>query len=308
MGKKKRRFKKRFIITESLLFILVVISSFLFFYFNNKYHTLVNKYNKYEMKILNNRERLKNAKMELDSYRDLNKKIDSVKEEYFSMIKKLEDDINSGKSNKKIVYLTFDDGPYYNTYRVLDILDRYNIGATFFTTNVNGKECHDNKNEDCHKLYKEYIRHGHTIANHTYTHAIFKGLYNSADSFMDAVIRQEDLINDLTGGYVTNIVRFPGGIDTAKHYKVSDEIIKKLKERGYGWVDWSSLDGDGGYMPSRDWAWNTLTKSLDDKIEVVLFHDYSSITTGMLPDAIEYLKNNNYIILPLFYGSSVINK
>lgn len=33
----------------------------------------------------------------------------------------------------KYIYLTFDDGPCENTYRVLDILDRYNVKATFFT-------------------------------------------------------------------------------------------------------------------------------------------------------------------------------
>lgn len=36
----------------------------------------------------------------------------------------------------KYIYLTFDDGPCENTYRVLDILDRYNVKATFFTVGI----------------------------------------------------------------------------------------------------------------------------------------------------------------------------
>ena len=43
-------------------------------------------------------------------------------------------------------------------------------------------------------------------------------------------------------------------------------------------------------------------------IEVVLLHDYNGITTAILPDIIEYLQNNGYILLPLFYESNVINK
>ena len=100
--------------------------------------------------------------------------------------------------NEKAVYLTFDDGPYYNTYKVLDILDENNVKATFFTISANGEYCYDNKSENCFNLYKEYYKRGHTIANHTYTHAIFKGLYNSSDSFMDAIERQEEHIKNLT--------------------------------------------------------------------------------------------------------------
>ena len=52
-------------------------------------------------------------------------------------------------------------------------LDEYNVGATFFTTSANDRYCYDNKEYECYRLYPEYIKHGHTIANHTYTHAIF---------------------------------------------------------------------------------------------------------------------------------------
>ena len=37
----------------------------------------------------------------------------------------------------KVVYLTFDDGPGPYTEKLLDILDRYNVKATFFVTNGN---------------------------------------------------------------------------------------------------------------------------------------------------------------------------
>ena len=45
-----------------------------------------------------------------------------------------------------------------------------------------------------------------------------------------------------------------------------------------------------------------------ENIEVILFHDYSYITYSILPDVIKYLEDNNYIILPLFYESIMVNK
>ena len=61
----------------------------------------------------------------------------------------------------KEVYLTFDDGPSHNTPQVLDILDKYNVKATFFVTGENAR-------------YQSYIRtaylKGHAIGAHSYTH------------------------------------------------------------------------------------------------------------------------------------------
>ena len=51
-----------------------------------------------------------------------------------------------------------------------------------------------------------------------------------------------------------------------------------------------------------------LKNTITDNIEVVLLHDYHPITTQILPDLINDLENNGYIILPLFYESVMINK
>ena len=122
---------------------------------------------------------------------------------------------------------------------------------------------------------------------------------------MDAVIKQEELVYSKTG-YKTNILRFPGGSATARGLK--DSIIEKLRERGYGWVDWNAMDGDGGALDSSTQAWNIFVNSIDEKLEVILYHDYNDITISLLPDMIEYLQNNGYVCLPLFYESSKINK
>ena len=65
--------------------------------------------------------------------------------------------------NKKMVYLTFDDGPIPEvTPWVLDILDRYHIKATFFCV---GDNVH--KHPD---VYRDILQRGHKVGNHTYNH------------------------------------------------------------------------------------------------------------------------------------------
>ena len=126
---------------------------------------------------------------------------------------------------------------------------------------------------------------------------------------MRQVKLQQDLIEKRTG-IKTNILRFPGGSATARALAKNNvnTIMQQLKNNGYGWVDWTAQDGDGGYLTSYDIAWKNFTESIDEDIEVVLFHDYSTVTIAMLPNAIKYLEDRNYILLPLFYESCKVNK
>lgn len=299
----KRRRRSKFLYPITIIFsIILVITLCLNIYLFLKPH--IEKVNKEELKDIN--ERISSLNDEYKKYSNLDELISNERKEYYSKIKELEDKILNGESDKKIVYITFDDGPYYNTYDFLEILNKYNVKATFFTTNINGQYCFDNKKEDCFLLYKEYLKYGHTIANHTYTHGIKYGLYSSADSFINAVKKQEEHVKEKTDGYITNIVRFPGGSRTSGSNK--NGIIEKLREMNYGWVDWTAQDGDGGNLTSKEQAWSNFKSSINDKIEVILFHDYNNITKSILPDAIEYLKENGYIPFSLFYESNMVNK
>ena len=82
----------------------------------------------------------------------------------------------------------------------------------------------------------------------------------------------------------------------------------KLREMGYGWVDWTAQDGDGGSLTDYNVGWKNLTGSINENIEVILFHDYSGVTISLLGNAIKYLEDRNYILLPLFYESVKVNK
>ena len=68
-----------------------------------------------------------------------------------------------GNRNKKDIAITFDDGPNpYFTKKILDILDSFNVKATFF---VIGKRCLEYP-----EILKEIQQRGHLIGNHTFSH------------------------------------------------------------------------------------------------------------------------------------------
>ena len=310
MGRNKRRIKQIFIIINLILFAGLLFLSY------QKY----NEYNKNKQakeaivanfkQITSDKEvddkKIKEISDKIDELNNIGDKIKSTREEVYKLSGELEKKVKSGESKKKIAYLTFDDGPYYNTYKVLKILKENKVKATFFTTNTNGEHCYDNRSANCHEVYAAIAKDNHTLANHTYTHGWNRGLYTNTNTFMDAIKKQENLIKEKTG-VTTNIARFPGGSSTPGATRGA-AMKKALYEAGYGWVDWTASDGDGGNLPDYNTGMKNLKGTLGDKIEVVLFHDYHKVTTAMLPDVIKYLRNNNYIILPLFYESVMIHK
>ena len=310
MGRIKGRVKQIFIIINLIIFAVCL---FLCYKMYQKYND--NKQEKEKIvasykEIMNNKElddnKIKEINDKIDELNNIGDKIKTTREEVYKLSGELEKLVKSGKTNKKIAYLTFDDGPYYNTYKVLKILKQNKVKATFFTTNVNKEKCYDNKNANCHEVYAAIAKDNHTLANHTYTHGWNRGLYNSTTTFMDAIKKQENLIKEKTG-VVTNIARFPGGSSTPGYTK-GKAMKQALYKAGYGWVDWTASDGDGGSLPNYATGMKNFKGTINDKIEVVLFHDYHQVTTAMLPEVIKYLRDKNYIILPLFYESVMVNK
>ena len=102
------------------------------------------------------------------------------------------------EDNKKIAYLTFDDGPSENvTPQILDILDKNDVKATFFVlgTAIEGGE----KQKE---LLRRMDEEGHAIGNHGYSHN-YKILYPNgvvdASAFISDTKRTEEIINDTLG-------------------------------------------------------------------------------------------------------------
>ena len=116
MAKKSGHNNKLFIIVIILLLILTSLGIGSYFYFNQKLEDSKRlndeDYKNIKINLETIEKELKDIEKEIDSLSNLSSKKESLRKEYFAKIKTLEDEILAGKSNKKIAYLTFDDGPY----------------------------------------------------------------------------------------------------------------------------------------------------------------------------------------------------
>ena len=291
------------------LIILLLLSNALFIKLNYDLKSIVKDNKNIESntknEYLESNETIKLIEKELSIIKNLDEEINNAKTEYYKTLKIFEDKVINKELDYKIAYLTFDDGPYNLTHKYLEVLEKYDVRATFFTIGLDKTKCYDDRSKSCQELYAKEAHNGHTMANHTYSHLIFKGLYSSTDSFIKQVKKQEDLIKEKTG-ITTNIVRFPGGISSSG--KLKNSITDELKKLGYGWIDWTASNGDGGWVGDKKTALANLKSTINEDIEVILFHDYSNATLSALPDAIEWLRSNNYVLLPLFYESKMVNK
>ena len=231
----------------------------------------------------------------------LKQDIADIRVEYGTAIRKLEDKILAGESDLRICYLTFDDGPSYHTTKFLDKIDELDIYVTFFTIGCQLPEQQYPLRDAC--LRREALS-GHSICNHTYTHAIRTGLYKSKDTFLEAVQRQEDMVYRVTG-IRTDLVRFPAG---SYFCQQRDQVIPALAEMGYGWVDWSANALDSGTeVKTSDYVARTVVWQVSqEQISVVLMHDWRLETLGALDKIVPQLKEKGYIFLPLFKESCTV--
>ncbi|MBO7697711.1 MAG: polysaccharide deacetylase family protein [Erysipelotrichaceae bacterium] len=243
---------------------------------------------------------------EKDEIENFNTTLASYHDEFFRLAMELEEKVTSGQSDKKIAYLTFDDGPYRMSYKFLDILDEYDVPATFFYL----KKCAEEGFRDewiYDEVYRRVLRSGHTLGNHSASHQLKEdSIYSSVERFMNDIEDNRKFILDRYG-YTTEVMRFPGGTGTAgsRYYG----IVEELRKIHYAWVDWNSATGDGGMILSpAEYRDNVLNNTGDKKLLVVLMHDYSENTLAALPEIIEGLSDQGYVFLPLFYESQAVNR
>ena len=189
----------------------------------------------------------------------------------------------------KYVYLTFDDGPSEQTDTILQILDEYNVSATFF---VIGSD-----DEESRARYKDIVDRGNSIGLHSYTHD-YEQIYSSVDNFANDLQRISDLVFDATG-VRSSLYRFPGGSSNS----IVDDIgiyIEYLNQNGYTYYDWNSSSRDAAsIMPPKEDIINTVVSEVEGKDNVVvLMHDSirKESTVEALPELIEKLKAMGYTI------------
>jgi len=205
------------------------------------------------------------------------------------------------KSNKGIIYLTFDDGPSSTTPKVLDILKKENIKATFFVVNFSS---------EYEPYIKRIVNEGHTIALHSYTHN-YKLIYSSENAYFDDLNKLKEKVKNITG-IDSYILRFPGGSsNTISSFNkgIMTYLTKKVKESGYHYFDWNVDSRDAGGAKNSDAVYNNVMKNLNpNRNNIVLMHDFANNnkTVDALERIIKDAKNKGYKFSNITYNTPMV--
>lgn len=163
----------------------------------------------------------------------------------------------------KKIALTFDDGPHPRiTPKILEILDKYNVKATFFTVGINVHYYPE--------TFESILSHGHEIGNHTYTHPHVARI--DTGTLKNEIEQCEREIYE-HGEYKTKIFRPPEGM-------IDNGVATLLKELDYKVILWDIDTRDWDHTPPK-----TIANMVIDKIssgDIILMHDYISYNSPTL--------------------------
>lgn len=194
--------------------------------------------------------------------------------------------MNYNNTKDKVVYLTFDDGPGQYTNELLDILNKYDVKATFFVT----------------AQFKKYVplierehNEGHVVAVHSLTHNW--NIYRSFESYYKDFNDMNNIISKYTGTK-SKVFRFPGGgsntISKGKSLGVMSYSVSKMNELGYVYYDWN-VDSEDAAGANRDKIVRNVINGISSRnYSVVLMHDIKRPTIDAIEEIIVYALDNGY--------------
>ena len=193
--------------------------------------------------------------------------------------------------NGKTIYLTFDDGPSAHTGRLLDVLAKYGVKATFFVMNTSDIS-----------MVSRAAQEGHTVAIHTYTHR-YSEIYASDEAFLQDLQAMQDVIYQHTGQKAM-LTRFPGGssnsVSSAYNKGIMTRLTKELEARGYQYFDWNVDSNDAGGAKTADEVFENVTKGVAARTNsVVLQHDTKGFSVDAVERIIAWGLCNGYTFAPL---------
>lgn len=187
--------------------------------------------------------------------------------------------------SKKMIALTFDDGPNYNTSKVIDVLNKYDIKATFF---VLGSRAINNKD-----ILKKMADSGMEIGNHTYNHLLLT-------KYDENKIRSE--IEDTSEVIYSATKKKPKLLRPS--YGSVNNKIKKVANMPI--IIWDIDTLDWKYHNSKRITSRVVNKVRDG--DIILMHDIYSASLNALSNIIPILQDNGYefvTIDELFYYKGI---
>ena len=190
-----------------------------------------------------------------------------------------------GKTNEKVIYLTFDAGyENGNTAKILDVLKKHEVPAAFFLVGN-----YIEKNAD---LVRRMVAEGHTVGNHTMHHYDMSKLSDKA-AFQKELTDLENLYKEVIGSDMPKFYRPPQGI-------YSEDNLKMAKEMGYKTVFWSLayVDWNNDSQPTAEYAFSKLLPRTHDGM-VVLLHSTSATNAEILDELLTKWEDMGYRFAPI---------
>lgn len=178
--------------------------------------------------------------------------------------------------SRRVVFLTFDDGPIPEaTTWILDVLERYEVKATFFVVGDNVLKYPE--------IFNDVVRRGHSVGNHTFHH--ISGHIHGDYHFRHDVEECQQLLPVSTN---RPLFRPPHGWMKPKQYRyVADR---------YRVIMWDVVTRDYSRHLSAEDVLNNIKRYAREG-SIITFHDsiksIDKLRTA-LPAAIEWLKAQGY--------------
>lgn len=170
------------------------------------------------------------------------------------------------KNSNNSIYLTFDDGPNQQvTPKVLDILEKYNIKATFFMV---GNNVQNNLS-----LFNDIVDLNHSVGGHTYNHV--KATKVSYMQYKNEIDEVSKMIN-------SKLFRPPHGI-------LPLMWAKKISAE-YKIVMWSVISGDFSPKLTPQQCLD-VTNKYTKSGSIIVFHDSIKAAPNMLEILEDYIEH-----------------
>ena len=184
---------------------------------------------------------------------------------------------------RRVVYLTFDDGPKKDTPELLALLEELDVPATFFFIGYSIRAFPE--------YAKMVVDAGYPVGCHTMSHS-YKRLKESTTYMERDIERFIELMRETTDPeFTTDLYRFPGG--SSSYARKNKEFVRNL---GYAWFDWNAMNGDAHYSFKKDQEMidYTIKTSGQEDVIILLMHEGKVRTKRTLPAIVQYYRDNGY--------------
>ena len=191
-------------------------------------------------------------------------------------------------SKSGLATLTFDDGVTSSTSRILDILDKYQVKASFFFI---GETIVRPEN---YLVLKRSYDSGHTIGNHTWSHQFLVRL--NENKFNDEVMTTQNGFISLDKNPIKRYIRPPYG-------SINQDVYNKLTALNFTVVLWNMDLKDWKAHRSKDQIWASFQRQIKDADAtknsfIILLHSKDK-TADLLPDIIVTLQAKRFQLVSL---------